>query len=174
MIIRKLEREDLPTRVEWMNNPKVYSTMHFDIPVSLSNTIKWFENNRSKDNRIDMVVYSIDNEAVMCAFGEVLAFCGLTGVDYLNRKAELYVFVNPDLQGKGIGTKATRLLCEYGFKDLGLNKIYLLTDAANKSAQIVYERVGFKLEGVLREENYKCSKYNDRLYYGLLRREFLI
>ena len=33
MKLRKIEQNDLPTRVDWMNHPKVYQSMHFDVPV---------------------------------------------------------------------------------------------------------------------------------------------
>ena len=40
MKIRRLQKEDLQTRVDWMNNPKVYSSMHFGIPVVMENTVR--------------------------------------------------------------------------------------------------------------------------------------
>ncbi|MBQ8239750.1 MAG: GNAT family N-acetyltransferase [Bacteroides sp.] len=163
MIIRKLQLEDLDTRVEWMNNPKVYSSMHFDIPVLLDNTIKWFKNNLDKDNRIDVV---FEEGGMLVAMG------GLTNINKVINKAELYIFVNPNLQRGGIGTKATSLLCKYGFDELKLNKIFLETNEDNDAAKRVYEKCGFQLEGILREE-YKTSGniFKSRYYYGMLKGE---
>ncbi len=163
MIIRKLSKEDLSMRVNWMNNPKVYSSMHFDLPVKLENTEKWFESNKTKNNRADMIFVED---------GGVVAMGGLTSIQQNLMKAELYIFVNPDIQKSGIGTKATKLLCKYGFENLGLNKIYLETNEDNYAAQRVYEKCGFKLEGRLRNE-YKTvdGKFLCRLYYGLLKGE---
>ena len=85
---------------------------------------------------------------------------------------ELYVFVCPTTQAKGLGTEATRLLCEYGFAELGLNKIYLETNDDNFAAQKVYEKVGFMLEGRKRQEYIrKDGTLGERFYYGLLKWE---
>lgn len=163
MILRRLQVEDLKTRVEWMNNPKVYSSMHFDIPVSLDNTIRWFENNQKNDNRADVVFEEK---------GQLLAMGGLTNINRETNKAELYVFVNPNLQKGGLGTQATKLLCKYGFENLYLDKIYLETNEDNHAAKRVYEKCGFQLEGILRNE-YKNQKgfLKSRLYYGMLKGE---
>lgn len=163
MIIRKLVKEDLTTRVEWMNNPKVYQSMHFEVPVSLDNTIKWFERNQENLNRADVVFEEGES---------IVAFGGLTGINREIDKAELYIFVNPVNQKTGVGTKATKLLCAFGFEELRLNKIYLETNEDNLAARRVYEKCGFKLEGMLREE-YKTTdgRLLSRVYYGLLKGE---
>lgn len=163
MLIRKIEKSDLQLRVDWMNNPKIYSSMHFDLPVLLENTIRWFEKNQSNDHRSD--VCFVDNE-------EIVAFGGLTSIDQILKKAELYIFVNPDSQKKGIGTHATKLLCQYGFEELGLHKIYLLTNENNTAAIRVYQKCGFVLEGRHRDEFLMEDRYMDRLYFGLLKTEF--
>lgn len=164
MKIRKIDPADLVVRVDWMNNPKVYKTMHFVPPISLENTKKWYESNLNNNKRFDAAFEDED--------GNLVAFGGLTNIDYYVRKAEFYIFVNPNMQGKGIGTAATRMLCKYGFDVLQLHKIYLFTNGSNLGAKKTYEKVGFVLEGVHREENIIAEKYEDRLYYGLLAKDF--
>ena len=127
MKIRRINTGDLPTRVVWMNNAHVYKTMHFTPPISLENTKKWYEGNLNNDKRFDAAF--VDNN------GELVAFGGLTNIDYTVRKAEFYIFVNPDMHGKGIGTIATIMLCKYGFDILQLHKIYLYTNASNIGAK---------------------------------------
>ena len=142
----------------------VYKTMHFVPPISLENTQKWYESNINNNKRFDAAFE--DDE------GQLVAFGGLTNIDYTVRKAEFYIFVNPNMQGKGIGTAATKMLCKYGFDILQLHKIYLYTNGSNVGAKKTYEKVGFVLEGVHREENIIAEKYEDRLYYGLLAKDF--
>lgn len=146
-----------------MNNPKIYSNMHFDLPVSLEKTERWFENNQKNNLRSDVCFVEK---------GEIVAFGGLTSIDINLKKAELYIFVNPDSHKSGYGTMATGLLCEYGFKELGLHKIYLLTNENNIAAIKVYQKCGFVLEGRHRDEYLSGKKYMDRLYFGLLKTEF--
>lgn len=47
MIVRRLTKDDLQLRVNWMNNSKIYSSMHYETPILIDNTIRWFENNVS-------------------------------------------------------------------------------------------------------------------------------
>lgn len=164
MIIRKLEREDLPTRVEWMNNPKIYSSMHFDVPILMENTIRWYESNLTKENRCDIVVLEDD---------EIVAFGGFTSINHEVGKAETYLFADPIHLHKGIGTRAKKMMCKFGFEELGLNKLYFITNEDNYPSIRVNEKCGFKLEGRLRQEYVKPSGERlDRLYYGLLKEEW--
>lgn len=160
MIIRKLEKSDLGERVAWMNCPEVYKSMHYTPPITLENTVTWFEKNKAISTRCDMAFEDTD--------GNLVAMGGLTNIDYTTRKAEFYIFVNPTRQREGIGTEATKLLCRYGFDVLNLHKIYLFTNNSNLGARRTYEKVGFKLEGVHRDEMISDDKFDNRLYYGLL------
>ena len=163
MNARLLCEKDLPIRVEWMNNPKVYSSMHYEVPILLENTLNWFHKNVGNVGRADLV-FEED--------GQIVAMGGLTAINREVDKAELYVFVNPNLQRGGIGTKATNLLCKYGFEQLNLNKIYLETNEDNWAARRVYEKCGFRLEGVHRAECKNCNgDWQSRMYFGMLKGE---
>ena len=164
MTIRRITENDLATRVKWMNHPNVYSSMHYEVPVLLENTISWYKNNLNNSYRADIVFE--EN-------GSIVAMGGLTGIDTKLKKAELYIFVDPFRQSKGTGTVATMLLCQYGFSTLGLQKIYLVTNESNIPAQKVYQKVGFQLEGRLRKETIVNNKIEDRLYYGLFYNELI-
>ena len=54
MELRKISFEDLPVRVNWMNNPLIYNTMHYTIPITLDNTQKWFLQNVENRCRVDV------------------------------------------------------------------------------------------------------------------------
>lgn len=164
MKIRLLTRNDLPQRVEWMNDPLVYKNMHFIPPISLEKTLEWHSKNQNNSSRCDVVFEDED--------GNLVAMGGLTNIDYTVRKAEFYIFVNPKKQRMGIGSQAANILCKYGFDILNLNKIYLFMNATNTAARRTYEKVGFMLEGRHRDEMICNEKYEDRLYYGLLSTEF--
>ena len=164
MIIRGLEKADLPVRVAWANDPAIFHSMGFVPPISLEKTISWWEGNQNNNSRFD-AVFETDE-------GEYAAFGGLTGIDPIVRKAEFYVFANPKMHGRGIGTRATRMLCQYGFEVLQLHKIFLLTNESNVAARKLYEKVGFTLEGIHREEKLFNERYEGRYYYGMLASEF--
>lgn len=148
-----------------MNNPKIYSNMHFEVPILMERTLQWFESNQSNKCRCDVTVIEGDS---------IVAFGGITSINWEIGKAETYLFADPILLHKGIGTKAKNLICEYAFQELGLNKIYFITNEDNFASIRVNEKCGFKLEGRLRKEYLtKDGLLKDRLYYGLLKEEWI-
>ena len=164
MTIRRLSREDLETRVRWMNNPLVYSSMHFEIPITMERTLQWYEGNLDNDKRFDI---TIEED------GQIVGFGGFTSINREIQKAETYLFTSPELQHKGIGTRAKKLICRYGFEDLGLNKLYFITNEDNYASIRMNEKCGYKLEGRMRQEYVKPNGERlDRLYYGLLKDEW--
>ena len=56
----------------------------------------------------------------------------------------------PWARGRGVTTRALRLLSRYGLDELGLERLELVTDPDNRASQRVAEKVGFEREGVLR------------------------
>lgn len=149
-----------------MNNPKVYRSMHFAVPVLMQNTITWYEKNLNDRNRNDLVFSEF-------AGGGCVAFGGIVSINHEIGKAETYIFVDPDSQHKGIGLKAESLMCDYAFNELGLNKLYAITNEDNYASIRLHEEIGYKLEGRLREEYVtKDGVFKDRLYYGLLKKDW--
>jgi RimJ/RimL family protein N-acetyltransferase len=75
--------------------------------------------------------------------------------------------------GKGAGTEAARLMLEYGFNVLELHRIDLEVFTFNPRAIHVYEKLGFKREGVRREVLLLEGTYHDSIVMGLLRYEYV-
>lgn len=165
MEIRRLSLEDLTLRVKWMNDKRIYSYMHYKTPITLNDTINWFNNISQSFNRVDFAITDNNN---------VISMGGLTNIDEAVKKAELYIFVDPELKGKGIGSNSVNLICHYGFNQVRLNKIYLLVDEQNITARKIYEKNNFKMEGLLRNDGLQNGIIVNRCYYGILEKEFNI
>lgn len=163
IVVALISEDDLIERVEWINHPSISENMYFELPATYSKTYQWFKQLSSRENRIDFVAKLGECSAAMFGFTEI---------DKINRKAELYILVNPDLQGKGIGYKATTWLINYGFFVLDLNKIYLYTDIQNSAAVNLYSKVGFTSDGILRSDKIRNGRFNDRLIMSILKSEW--
>ncbi len=161
---KKFRQTDIKTRVNWINDPRINSTMPFEIPATIEKTTDWYKNNLHNQSRIDFTF--IDRQNNIQAMG------GYTHIDSKNSQAEFYLMVNPDSHGKGIGKKVTGWLLNYAFLTFNLNKIYLYTYSHNSKANRIYETYNFKLEGILRQHGFKNGVYCDRRIYGLLRDEW--
>jgi RimJ/RimL family protein N-acetyltransferase len=67
-------------------------------------------------------------------------------------RAELGISIHDKTQwSKGLGTDAVRLVVDYAFEELDLNRVELTTDEENARAIRCYEKVGFVREGLLRQ-----------------------
>ena len=163
--IRKFEREDIPNKVEWINNPANNRFLNYDIPLEVKKTQKWFDSIKERIDRYDAV---IEADGVPC--GTI----GLLNIDKKNSKAEYYIAMGEvSLKGKGVSTQASKLIIEYGFKKLGLNKIYLFTEIDNIPAQRLFEKVGFIKEGCIRSDIVSHGQFVDRYVYSIIRDEYL-
>lgn len=163
--IREFSREDIPKKVEWINNPENNQFLHYDIPIEVEKTEKWYDSVRGRTDRYDAV---IEADGVPC--GTI----GLLSIDQKNKKAEYYIAMGEtSLKGKGISTKASKLILEYGFNELKLNRIYLFTEVENVPAQKLFEKVGFVKEGCIRADISSHGRFVDRFVYGIICDEYL-
>ena len=119
--------------------------------------MEWFRNKRN-DVRCDLVVeYQ----------GVPVGLIGLVAVDRFNCKAEYYICMGEQaFKGKGIATRATKLLLDYSFDTLKMNKVYLNVDEENEIACRLYEKVGFVCEGVFKEDLFHRGKFINRKRYS--------
>jgi RimJ/RimL family protein N-acetyltransferase len=102
-------------------------------------------------------------------------FCGGIGFrrDPAHQHAELGYWLGVPFWGKGYATEAARAMIEYGFKTLGLYRIYASHLAENVASGHVLQKIGMKREGLLRGHICKWEKFHDLEFYGMLRSDFL-
>lgn len=103
----------------------------------------------------------------------LIGICTLFNLDPQCRSAELGYGLLSDAWGRGYMHEALVALLEYGFGDLGLNRIEADIDPRNTHSAKSLERAGFVKEGLLRESCIVNGALTDSARYGLLRREWL-
>ena len=88
---------------------------------------------------------------------KLIGMCGFLnepyGIDFGYRYSK-------DSWGKGLGFEAAKEVLEYGFSELGLEKVLGLTAEQNYGSIRILEKLGFKLEGKLLFNNTKALKYS--------------
>ena len=86
-----------------------------------------------------------------------------------NKNAELYIVIGEaNFRGKGLGKEALKFIRDYAFNDLKLHRIQCHVHADNIRAVKLYEKFGFKHEGLLKENIFHNGKYTDELVMALL------
>ncbi len=71
-------------------------------------------------------------------------------------------------RGKSYGTDAANTLVSYAFDELRLNYIFANILAYNEASIKLFERCGFKRDGVLRQRVYKQGRFVDLPAYSRL------
>lgn len=165
LTIRKLNKKDLEIRVKLLNDKNISSYLNVDEYFNLITTYEWYNKVKDKIDRYDCVFEYND---------EVIGMGGLCDISTKNRNASLYIYLDPNFHGQGLGTKSLIKLCEYGFNSLKLEKIYLYTFSDNERANHMYEKIGFVREGLLRMHTLRNELLCDRLLYGLLKKDLKI
>ena len=94
-------------------------------------------------------------------------------INHIHRRAEIQLIISPKFQGKGFATKAVELGMDYAFKILNLHKLSLVVDCENQRAINVYRKLGFKEEGLLREEYFADGIYRDAYCMAVFQNEYV-
>src|SRR5699024_487489 len=94
-------------------------------------------------------------------------------IDYIHRKAEFAIIIDPLQKGKGYALKATSLALDYAFRTLNLNKLYLYVDAINEKAIHIYNKTCFITETNLKDELFVNGTYHDVVYMSCFQKYYL-
>lgn len=109
--------------------------------------------------------------------GALLGSCTLYKIHIANRRAEIGYGLGPAFWGAGYAQEAVRALLDFGFADaaaggLGLHRVEADIDPENQGSAKLLERLGFSLEGRLRERWIVAGVISDSAIYGLLQRDW--
>jgi len=161
-----MRREDVPVFARW--NQDLEFTARLGTPGeahTLEQRQQFFEqNSRWRPDGVEFAVLEL-------ASGALIGFGGLFDI---TRALVGTVFVGigeASARGKGRGSEACRLICEYGFFFRNLHSIKAEVHAYNHPAIRVYERLGFKIAGRLRGANLLNGRRYDEVIMDLLRDE---
>ena len=119
--------------------------------------------------RPDAVIFAIRQTAT----GKLLGTCRLVDIHPVYRGGELRIRIGePGERGRGAGTQAVKQLVRFGFQDLNLHRIWLQVFSDNVRAVRVYEKLGFREEGLLRDAAYVDGRYKSIRILALLRDDY--
>ena len=90
-----------------------------------------------------------------------------------DRRAELGYWLAHPAWGHGFATEAAQAAVDFGFRGLGLARVYAQVLAGNRASLGVLDKLGMVNEGVKRQHVSKARRLHDVVLYGLLRDEWL-
>lgn len=158
--LRDFAETDIPRKVSWINDLANNRYLHYDLPLEYDKTKNWFYK-RNSERRLDCTI-EYD--------GVPVGLIGLLEIDHTNQKAEYYITIGAqEYKRRGIAAGASRLILEYAFDVLLLNKVYLNVDAENRGACALYEKIGMVCEGYFCQDLWHRGSFVDRKRYAITR-----
>ena len=149
------------------NHPDPRENLFYALPTSPEVHQERIENYREDHKTIYLMICDkkTDNAIGITAFFRV---------DWIGRMAVFYIAIaEKDNWSKGFGSEATKLMVNYAFATLNLNRIQLHVSAENERAVNAYKKVGFQVEGTLRQAMFHNNKYVDFYVMGILKEDWL-
>lgn len=123
---------------------------------------------RFQNSTTDLIFAIVDRET-----DQHIGNVTLNRIDWVRRTADTGLIIGRrEWWGKGYAFEAWSLILEYAFQRLGLRKIVAGAAVENAASVTTLEKLGFKIEGTLRQEILVDGEYRDVVLLGLLREEF--
>ncbi len=166
--LRAYTRDDLPLRRACLNDVDLRRLVYPGIlfPLRPEDQEKWYESlDATSDKQYSFAIESRDDSVY-------LGCCTVCGIDAKNRLASVGIFIGREHWRRGYGSDALRVLLRFCFEEINLNKVTIQVYSFNTPAIRCYEKLGFKTEGVLRQEIYREGQYHDTVAMGMLRSEW--
>lgn len=162
---RSHKSSDIPYRIKWFNNPNAnrYVCDLSNPTTTLKKEKRWFADYK-KDKSKKFFTILDGNFPIGCM--------GLSNINKQNKNAEAFIIIGEDhYRGKGTGKMAMKYLIDYGFKELKLHKITLGVSVNNEPALRCYKSIGFRKEGVLKDDEYFNGEYSDLILMAIFNKD---
>ncbi|EJL7918949.1 spermidine N1-acetyltransferase [Listeria monocytogenes] len=161
--LRPLEREDLKF-VHRLNNDAKIMSYWFEEPYEAFVELQELYDKHIHDQSERRFILELD--------GQMVGLVELMEIDYIHRRAEFQIIIDPKFQGHGYAVSATKLAMKYAFHVLNLHKLYIVVDKVNEKAIHVYEKVGFIREGELIDEFFVDGTYHDAIRMCIFQHQY--
>jgi ribosomal-protein-alanine N-acetyltransferase len=167
VVLRALETKDVDYLYAYRNDWEVVRHLGgFSAGYSRANLQEWI---KVHSNRADEVLWTIADALTDQCIGHV----GLYQIDSRVRKGQFAIMIGDRSHwGKGVGTRVTQTVVSWAFAQLNLHKVSLHVLSNNDRAVRIYELLGFRPEGILRDEQFRDGQFLDLIIMAVFEDEW--
>ena len=158
---------DIPALVAICRDPEIPRWTRVPEEYSEDTAREWTKQAAADQERgtgLHLLVADADTDAV-------IGSAGIVGVDWEESRCEIGYFIAREHRGRGLMTRAVRLLCRWIFDELPIERVEIHAEPSNRASCRVAEAAGFTFEGVLRAYFVNKGTRRDACSYSLLRGE---
>ncbi|MFE7064986.1 GNAT family N-acetyltransferase [Sutcliffiella sp. NPDC057660] len=145
VILRPFQDEDLPFIEECLKDPEVIKLTGSTDDYDEDAVIKWYKTRNEQEDRLDLAIV---DQGLNVLVGEVVANLYQEEKQSMNFR----ILIGPRGRDRGFGTEATALFMDHLFQNTKLNQLTLSVFDFNPRAKKVYEKAGFIVESVDKQE----------------------
>ncbi|MFL0245368.1 GNAT family N-acetyltransferase [Candidatus Clostridium stratigraminis] len=163
-----INAEDIETIASWYEDADFLR--FFDKipanPKSKQELQQWIKDTQTSGKSYSFSIRPIDKD-------EMVGYIELSNIQWWNGVANLGIGIGEKkYRGGGFGKEAMELILTFAFNELNLHRVQLNVFSYNMGAMSLYEKLGFKREGVYREFIHRDGKRWDMYLYGILWNEW--
>lgn len=164
LVLRCVTSADEDAIVEACNDPLIAQYLWFPVPYTHEDARKFIADSSvdwAEDTTYGFGFYEAST-------GQLAGTCALMPV--LRGVVELGYWTAPAYRNGGFTTEAVHRLCQWGFDELPIHRIEGWVMVGNESSRAVARKIGFELEGMLRQRAYRRGQPRDWWVGALLSR----
>jgi len=167
--LRGLREDDLPAIVRWWQDPELAVFQSGSVvPSSEAATREMFTRWSANQDSAGGVGFSIETLAGADTPATLIGHLALFDVRSRTRSATFAIGLGAEHMGRGLGTDATCVAIEYGFREMNLHRIQLTAFAFNHRAVAAYRKAGFREEGRRRDGIFHDGAFHDEIIMSVL------
>lgn len=168
--LRPVKRSDISLFLKWFNDPEVTQYLTAYLPLTEMEEEKWLDDLAATRAKTDVILVI---EAIIGKSSIPIGSVGLHKINPKDQTAVLGMAIGEkNYWGRGYGTEAARLILDYGFKTLNLNRVSSSAFDFNDRSINMHRKIGFKEEGRLRKARFINGQFHDEVLFGLLRNDW--
>jgi [ribosomal protein S5]-alanine N-acetyltransferase len=169
LILRDFVESDWPAVLAYQSNPLYlrYYEWADRTPQAVREFIQMFLDHQQQEPRSKFQL-----AVTLKTTGELIGNCGIRMRSAGAHEADIGYELDPLYWGQGYATEAARAIVHYGFTTFKLHRVWSWCVADNVGSAHVLEKVGMRLEGRLRENEFYKGRWWDTLMYGMLEDEW--
>lgn len=158
--LRSIEEDDATENyLSWLNNQETTKGLVTGrFPTSMQSLKTYLRSIEQNEKSVMFAICLLENN-------QHIGNIKLDQLDYYAGTAELGILIGEENQrGKGIGSETCQLVLDYAFQNLNLRKVTLSVFSNNPNAVKTYEKLGFLVEGRLKDHFFMNGNYYDKIY----------
>jgi ribosomal-protein-alanine N-acetyltransferase len=170
LLLRLPRQEDAHGIASLAGDPEILAnTLEIPYPYNEKMAQNWISEVDQKRDLRSELVFIITNRKN----GELIGAIGLMDLDREHSRAKIGYWIGRPFWNRGYATEAVCAVLDYGFRVLGLHRIYAFYLTRNRASGRVMDKCGMRYEGVLRQHVQKNANFEDIAIHGILREEYL-